>query len=263
MTTISVDIISDLHVEDWGPFNWTGQPTSPYCIVVGDVSRDRHKLKTTLAHLGECYQQVFYIDGNDEHRNFYDNLDASYDHLGVIMKGITNVTYLHNYIVILNNVAIVATNGWWTFDFDPNININTSIDWFNEYTNTSYQTALNIIQRGYDNAAYLMDSVKRLQMFNEVDTIVLVTHTVPAPWLVNHDIDLVGDPRFNCLGNQHLSKVFSADTENKIKFWITGHYHNSIDRELAGVNYISNVRGRANTPWCQTAFYPRRLVLSD
>jgi hypothetical protein len=64
MTTILCDILSDLHVESMNDFNWEGQPTSPFCIVAGDVARDRTILKSVLTHLGQCYQQVFYIDGN-------------------------------------------------------------------------------------------------------------------------------------------------------------------------------------------------------
>jgi hypothetical protein len=64
------DLISDLHVETWDSFDWTGQATSPYCVVAGDVARDRQLLLAdVLKHLGECYPGgVFYIDGNDEHR---------------------------------------------------------------------------------------------------------------------------------------------------------------------------------------------------
>ena len=63
--TFTFDLISDLHIETWEEFDWTHQATSPYCIVVGDVCRDRQVLIDTLTHLGEQYAGVFYIDGND------------------------------------------------------------------------------------------------------------------------------------------------------------------------------------------------------
>ena len=65
--TFAFDLISDLHVETWPKFDWTGQATAPYCVVAGDVARDRGRLLETLYHLGECYLGgVFYIDGNEE-----------------------------------------------------------------------------------------------------------------------------------------------------------------------------------------------------
>jgi hypothetical protein len=51
--TFAFDLISDLHVETWDSFNWTGQPTSPYCVVAGDVSRDHVQVAQTLEHLNE------------------------------------------------------------------------------------------------------------------------------------------------------------------------------------------------------------------
>ena len=75
----SFDLISDLHIETWNQFNWTGQATSPYCVVAGDISQDRRILEETLRHLSKCYQGVFFIDGNDEHRNYLNDINGSYN----------------------------------------------------------------------------------------------------------------------------------------------------------------------------------------
>ena len=84
----SFDLISDLHVETWDNFDWTAQATSPYCIVAGDIARDPEILAETLEHLGQCYLNVFYIDGNDEHRWTLDNLGGSYRSLNQEIKNI-------------------------------------------------------------------------------------------------------------------------------------------------------------------------------
>ena len=69
--TFAFDLISDLHVETWDTFDWTGQATSPYCVVAGDVARDRQRLLDVLTHLGQCYPGgVFYVDGNEEHKDY-------------------------------------------------------------------------------------------------------------------------------------------------------------------------------------------------
>ena len=90
------DLISDLHVDTWPqPFDWTGQATSPYCVVAGDVCRDRDLLVHTLTHLGQCYPGgVFYIDGNDEHRWYLSDLGESYRELNQLIERIPNVVYL-------------------------------------------------------------------------------------------------------------------------------------------------------------------------
>jgi hypothetical protein len=43
----------------------------------------------------------------------------------------------------------------------------------------------------------------------------MVTHTVPDPALIAHDIDLDGTMRFNTMGNRLMMQAMAADTENK------------------------------------------------
>jgi hypothetical protein len=261
MMTFSFDLISDLHVESWGNFDWTGQPTSPYCIVAGDVSRDRDLLVSTLTHLGESYAGVFYIDGNDEHRYSLDNLGESYKEINQLIKKIPNVIYMQDNVVIVNDVAILATNGWWTYDFDPLIDYDQTQQWYREYTQANQSVADSIAGMAYNDAAYLINSVKKLQTHKEVSKIILVSHTVPSPNLVNHDIELTGTYRFNCVGNPMLARALDEDTENKIKAWCFGHYHKSVDQVIHNVRYVSNPKGRGNTPWSQTVYYPKRIEI--
>jgi hypothetical protein len=105
----------------------------------------------------------------------------------------------------------------------------------------------------------MINSVKKLQTHQDVRAIVIVTHTVPAPWIVSHDIDLVNTWRFNCMGNPHLQLLINEDTENKIHTWCFGHYHKSVDRVHNGIRYVNNCRGRGDTEWSQPAYYPRRI----
>jgi hypothetical protein len=87
----------------------------------------------------------------------------------------------------------------------------------------------------------------------------MISHTLPAPWLVEHDVDLVGTWRYNTMGNRHLELALAEDTENKITTWCFGHYHKSVDRMHDGIRYVSNCRGRGDTEWKQTAYYPKRI----
>ena len=257
--TFAFDLISDLHVETWNKFDWTGQPTSPYCVVAGDVSRDHDLVFSTLEHLNECYAGVFYIDGNDEHRYNLEDLGGSYRSLKNKITKLDSVVYLQDNVVIINGIAILATNGWWTFDLDTELDHDTCQEWWCDYTQSSLSAANAVSGIAYHDAAYLRNSIKKLQTHQEVKSIVVVSHTLPAAWLCNHDPDLVNTPRFNSLGNPYLQSALNEDTEKKIKVWAFGHYHRSIDRDHAGVRYVSNPRGRGDTPWSQPAFYPKRI----
>jgi UDP-2,3-diacylglucosamine pyrophosphatase LpxH len=260
--TFAFDLISDLHIETWDSFDWTGQPTSPYCVVAGDIARDRNVVAETLKHLGQCYQAVFYIDGNDEHRYYLDDISASYQDLTQVISNIDNVIYLQDNVVIINGVAILATNGWWTYDFDPLIDYEQSQLWYQQYVNCSSSSAIDINGIAYHDAAYIVNSIEKLQTHQDVKKIVIVSHTVPAPWLTEHDVNLVNTWRYNCLGNSHLQLSLNEDTENKIHTWCFGHYHQGVDRDLNGIRYVNNCRGRGDTPWSQTAYYPKRIEIA-
>lgn len=259
---LSFDLISDLHVETWSSFDWTHQATSPYCVVAGDVARDRAILIDTLQHLSKCYQAVFYIDGNEEHRNYLDDLGVSYRALNRSLSNIKNLVYLQDNVVIIDGVAIVSTNGWWCYDFDQNIDPEQVQAWYKHKMEISDHECNSILAMGANDAGYLASSIEKLQTHRDVKEIVVVTHTVPLPELVNHDIELCDTYRFNITGNEHLKMALDADTEGKIKTWCFGHYHGSVDRIVDGIRYVNNCRGRANTNWCQTAYYPKRITIS-
>jgi hypothetical protein len=261
--TFAFDLISDLHVETWDQFDWTGQATSPYCVVAGDVARNRERLLGALENLGQCYPGgVFYIDGNDEHRDYFHDIGASYRDLYKDIENIPNVIYLQDNVVIVNGVALLGTNAWWTYDFDPTMSVDASMQSIQDHFGITTSDAANLNGIAYNDAAYLINSVRKLQKHQEVVAIVIVSHTVPAPWIVSHDPDLVNTWRFNSMGNSQITRCIDEDTENKIKMWCFGHYHRPVDQILGGVQYISNPRGRGNTAWSQPIYYPRRIQIN-
>jgi hypothetical protein len=255
----SFDLISDLHVESWTSFDWTDQATSPYCVVAGDVAKDPITVAKTLKHLGECYAGVFYIDGNEEHRYRLSELDSSYQDLRSAIDNIPNVVYMQNNLVITNGVALLAVNGWWTYDFDSATNMDQSVNWYKDYVGISKDRAFEMRDRAIDDAAYLIKSVRKLQTHQDVKRIVIITHTLPCPEFVAHDLDIAGTWRYNSMGNTFMSMVLENDTEHKIQNWVFGHYHKPCDQITNGVQYNSNPRGRGDTPWCQPAYNPKKI----
>lgn len=256
------DLISDLHVETWHNFDWSGHATSPVCVVAGDVCQDRSTLLKTLRHLGQCYRAVFYIDGNDEHVNFLENLDHSYADLVAQIETIPNVVYLQNNVIVVDGVAIVGTMGWWAFDFDFDQDSAESRTWYQNKFNVSSNATHNICLSAIAESMYISSSIKRLQTHQDVKKIVMVTHTVPDPALISHDIDLAGTPHMNIMGNRYMMPALAADTEKKIHTWCFGHYHSAVDQIRSGVRFVNNCRGRGNTKYSQQVYYPRRIVVS-
>jgi len=261
MMTFAFDLISDLHIETWGEFVWTGCATSPVCIVAGDIGRDRTLVLRALAHLGQCYQAVFYVDGNDEHCLGLGDLGASYREFVAQVERIPNVVYLQDNVVVVDGVGILGTNGWWGFDFDLGIDAEQSALWCQEKYNQTRAVTKTIARLSNTDAAYMATSVKRLQTHRDVKKIVMVTHTVPDPALIAHDIDLDGSMRMNVMGNRLMMQALAADTEHKIHTWCFGHYHGSVDQTRSGVRFVNNCRGRGDTPHSQYVYHPKRIVI--
>jgi len=259
------DLISDLHIETWpDDFDWQGFATSPYCIITGDVARDRGQMLRTLKHLGSCYRAVFYIDGNDEHVDYWQDLDTSYSNLTTRIKRVSNVVYLQNNVIIVDGVAILGTNGWWGFDFSDTIDPTQVAKWFQDrwQGQCSTDTLRQISERANADAAYLRNSVRKLQTHGEVKHIVIATHTVPLPELIEHDIELSQSMRFNCMGNQALRHCLDADIEGKIHTWCFGHYHMPVDQVRDRVRFVNNCRGRGDSAYRQWAYQPRRIEIN-
>ena len=260
--TFSFDLISDLHLETWNnKFDWTDQPTSPYCVVAGDVSRDRTELLQVLKHLGEQYLGVFYVDGNDEHRHSLDRVGTSYKDLDAELEKLKNVVWLQGNCVVINGVAFLGTNGWWTYDFDSSMDVEQAIHWNADRYNIDYESAKTLRDFAVSDAIYFANSVRKLQTQPDVKNIVLITHTVPDSWIIEHDLELVGSWRYNCMGNSLITKCLEEDTMGKISTWCFGHYHKPVDVIRNNIRYVSNCRGRGDTDWKQSAYYPKKIAL--
>lgn len=255
------DLISDLHAETWDSFDWTGQPTSPIAVIAGDIARDRKRVIEILTHLGQCYQAVFYIDGNEEHKNYRDDITTSYQNLVRQLANIPNVVYLQDNVVVIDGVAILGTNGWFGFDFDPAIDATEVMAWCHETYHTPMDAVLRIQNYAVNDAAYMVKSIKRLQTHQDIRRIVVVSHTVPDPQLIAHDLELAGTFKFNVMGNRYMMQALGVDTENKIHTWCFGHYHGSVDQIHSGVRFVNNCRGRGDTHWKQHVYHPRRIVV--
>ena len=262
--SLAFDLISDLHLETWtGEFDWTGQPTSPVCVVAGDISSDPRIVRNCLKHLSNCYAAVFYIDGNDEHRYRFHELGQSYQELARSINRLNRVTYLQDNVVVIDGVAVIGTNGWWGYDLDESIDRDHCkqhmVDWYNKIMPDREINPEELSDLSRRDVAYLVNSVQRLQTHNDVKKIVIVTHTVPGANLIKHDINLSGTTQFNHMGNRLMHLVHTNDTEKKISHWCFGHYHGSVDQTINGIRFVNNCRGRGDTSYRQDAYFPKRI----
>lgn len=250
---IAFDLISDLNIID--SFNWEGQPTSLNCVVAGNVAREHDTVFRTLEHLGKQYKSVFYIDGWLEHRDCLAYLSESHAELKRIISRMDNVVYLQDNVVIQENLAIVACNGWWTYDFNFDIDPEQSERWLKEDWIINDVEIATIYSMAYGDARYLTSCIQKLQTYKNVKKIVVVSNTVPYPGLLSHDLELNDSLRFNLMGNSLITQCLAADTKSMIDTWCFGHYPEPIEEFNSGIRFVSNPK--ADHP----VYNPKRIVI--
>lgn len=254
---ISFDLISDLHLLQ-DDFDWSGQATSQFCVVCGNVSADRAVLKSVLTKLSQCYVLVMYVDGNLEFSHDLQNIEQDYRKFKRQISGIKNFNYLYDNILVLNDVAFVGANGWWNFDFAAPQDTNEVIDWYTQQNLTPSEPD-KILEAAMNDVSYLMNSIEKLQRNNQVKKIVVCTHSVPRPDLISHDMELQSDHRIHVLGNQWLNEIRRVDFHKKIHTWVFGHYQNPVDRILEKVRYVNNALAVETSPYLP--YYPKKIFI--
>lgn len=258
---MSFDLISDLHLDTRSEFNWDGQPTSQCCVVAGDVSKNIQDTVSCLTHLSQCYKKVIYIDGNAEHRWNYSDLGSSYQTLAEELQQIPNVIFLQDNMVIINGVAIIGTNGWWTYDFNPEINFEDSVKHTVSRYNINLNDAMTLRAMAFNDADYLAKTVERCQTMPDIRKIVVITHTVPHQMLVHHDEEFDNNYQYNLLGNSYIKQILEHDTERKVDTWCFGHYHKNIDSVISDVRYVNNCLGESGSWWAKSVYHPKRIEI--
>lgn len=226
---LSVDLISDLSLDKGCLFDWTGQSTSLFCVVAGNISTDIECIKNVLSNLSTQYRGVFYIDGILEHSNS-DLYQDRIDELLMMCKNMQNVIYLHNHVVVLEGVAFVGINGW---DLDNNHIID------NQYNLSELDNVRDM------DFAYLCNTVRMLQQNHDVKKIVIISNSPPGSNLVFNN-DHFSD-------SNDLSTALILDIFRKVSHWLYGNTDINVDIVNNGIRYTNNVM------YDQRPYYPKRI----
>ena len=224
---IGFDVISDLNLVPGEVFDWEGKTTSLYCIIAGNISSDLRTIHQTLLHLSHVYQGVFYIAGTLEYNGAH-NIKSQTEELFKLCRSIRNVAYLHNHVVILDGIAILGTNGWYSTDLSHSVLQPEEID-----------------NERYDDIGYLGNTIEKLQLHLDVKKILIVSHSPPGPEL------LFGEENDDIYTIPPLKLTLIKDLEGKVCTWIYGSYNKTVDVVLDDINYINNSNYKKNPYWAK------------
>jgi hypothetical protein len=224
---IGFDVISDLNFVPDEQFNWEGKATSLYCIIAGNISNDLRAIHQILLHLSQFYQGIFFTAGSLEYQDATDIPTRTNEILNVC-KGIRNVAYLHNHVVIIDGIAIVGTNGWFSTT--------------NSYKLLSEQ---DIELERHDDISYLFNTLDKLQLHLDVRKIVIVSHFPPSIEL------LFGEEPDDLYMLPPLKLTLIKDLEGKVSHWIYGSYNKTVDIVINNINYVNNSSYKRNPYWAK------------
>jgi hypothetical protein len=240
--TFAFDLISDLYLDYWPePIDWAGLPTSLIGVVAGDLSEDLDRTVYELHRIGQTYRQVLYIDGDLEHAQNLNNVNSNRNYLYRKLRLNDNINYLHEHTVIINNVAFVAANLWWS----PGDTLadRQDQDWIQD---------MQVLSLHHADLEYLRNTIHRLQQQNRVSRIVVISHTVPNTELI------ACAPHSPNLAVDASDYVEVEDTHQKISHWCFGHWPRSVNYTQDHCTYVSNPRGKPADSSGLT-YYPLRV----
>ena len=259
MDNFLIDIVSDLHIEQWNnkystkypcgkinnlPYNFEDKKGS-ILIVAGDTSDDIDLTLEYLNNISSKYEKILFIDGNHEHVNKYPNLYTVEEINGkVISLNNHKLIYLPNNNYIYKNTLFIGVCGWWNYNDknDINKNLNYFDNWIPHFTEKDNLNFIdNVIKRCKNETKYIKDTLFKYKDYDNIKNIIIITHTLPI-----NIFSTINDKYLN-LGtdiNSELNILQLQKINNKISHYIFGHTHQKHNENLNNIKIICNPRGR-------------------
>ena len=246
MEALAIDLVSDLHIDQWSPIinnypcgpiknapmQWKMPQRPSILIVAGDIS---DTLKISLDYLDSIsmyYDHVLFVDGNHEHVYEYPNLLEHQDifYQTKILEN-NKLIYLPIQDFVVKNIAIIGYSGWW--NYSQGYNNGYFKNWMEKLNNSVDEKEFfkNVKLRSLEEYRLLQDKLNYYEKRNDIDQIIIVTHTLPLQ-------------EFAGKISTEFNTWFNNIRSSKIKYWFFGHTHHAFDKTINGIRYVCHPRGR-------------------
>lgn len=259
------DLVSDLHNNFWPEdthLTWEGVGTSLVAVILGDINTDIEDTYKTVVNISKYYRYVIFVDGNHEHNNQCDIQDHN-QQLRSMFKKYQNIQYLNRNAIVIDGVAFVGANGWWTFDFmEPNITREDCYSYFINNNIFSEPFMYEVYHTAREDARVMGEIVSKLTSDPAVIEIVMLTHTSPSSRF-NDVLQPQHPVHYSRCGSSFLPKILDYDINHKIKHWCFGHIHQEVDEVIDNIRYICHPRGRQDDSPQNLYYYPKMINLTE
>ncbi|ORX87371.1 calcineurin-like phosphoesterase [Anaeromyces robustus] len=182
------------------------------------------------------YKQVLVALGNHE---FYNNYDLSTIKDGFVGEILENVHYYYNCVVTIEDVDIIISTLWTNIGKKNSDMIRMKVNDFKKihYGENRLITVEEFNQEHERCLNFITKSIKESSSKKKGQKYIIVTHHVPSKKL--------NPPEFK---GSNLNEAFTVDITNIIKksgakYWIFGHSHRNVDKEIGKTKCVSNQFG--------------------
>ena len=219
MTKIQVS--SDLHLDQiinlhsLEEYQSIINPVANILILAGDVchiyTMEKHVL--FFEYVNSHFQFILYIPGNHE---FYNDESLSIDVLETriqkFLQTYQNIVYLNNRSIVIDNILFTGSCMWCNPEYEPP-------SWFK--INLSKKDIKDL----FNESVFYLDKVSKLSYKNHI----IITHYPPI-YLQTFKINKYNDYYYN-------NNIILTNFPN---FWIFGHIHKNIEKNINDTKYVSN-----------------------
>jgi predicted phosphohydrolase len=255
------DLISDIHIDRWDTcfhVSWEKTQQSDICVIAGDIADNLDMAIAELKYIASVYKTVVYIEGNHEHQHYWPNFSFAPNYLRTAIAAMPNVLYLYDDYKIINDVAFLGKCGWWNFKFaEPVITEQVAR---NRFIKDKFDICDEITNQSDSEFYYLFGQIHKLQFEENINSIVVVTHTAPLPKFTSPG-EYPPWPEYSAFqGNSNMYSILNVDFKEKIKTWVFGHNHDAKDDIVKHVRFVSNPRGRP-TDYNREIYLPKVIQI--
>lgn len=234
---MKLQFVSDLHLEITENSRYLKEylpVTGEVLLIAGDsiYLEQEHLIKHPFwKWAADNYERVIAVPGNHEYYAFYDLASVPKSHRWELAS---NVHICSNTVEHIGDVDIIASTLW------------AYIELKDAYLNESYVSDFYRIRYGKNNLTAAMfnkehqscvDFIKKSVEKSRATTKIVLTHHVPSPIVTAEEFK-----------NSPINGSFVADltdyiAQSDIDYWIYGHSHRSICKQIGKTQVLSNQLG--------------------
>lgn len=233
-------LMSDLHLE-FEVFNLEGISVLPDSVLIlaGDIAPvdDIHKLENFLDIASKKFQYVVYVAGNHEfyYSEYFDALLV----LSRLAKYYDNVYFLNNEILHLNEVSLIGSTLWSSFedgDLFSMLHCQGSLNDYRKIRRESFPLVPSDTYKLHLNSVeFLSSSIENEKKSGK--KVIVVSHHLPSLKSIA--------PRFQ---ESTINGAFASDLDKMIlktkpDIWCHGHTHTSFDYKIGETQILCNPKG--------------------